>query len=175
MSTSLFYQQALVCNIYLVSRFGRRPLLLVSYVCTMVFSLLSAFSTSYIMFVIARFLAGASLSGVSIISIVLSKCPHVNVSCSFCLSKSLYNNLCNNLPDVEWVNIDRRTFSSVIISLDWSMGTWVLVLLAYYVNEWRMLILAVTAPLVLSVIVWRYLTFTFHILSLIPFKIYPVN
>lgn len=51
------------------------------------------------------------------------------------------------------------------------MGTWILVLLAYFVNEWRMLILAVTSPLVLSVIAWRYFSYTFHILSLI--KINP--
>lgn len=62
-----------VFNISLVSRYGRRPLLLVSYLSTIVFALLSAFSTSYIMFVIARFFTGVSLSGISIISFVLSE------------------------------------------------------------------------------------------------------
>lgn len=50
------------------------------------------------------------------------------------------------------------------------MGTWILVLLAYYVNEWRMLILAVTSPLVLAVIAWGYLSYTSHILSSISLE-----
>lgn len=65
-------------NIFLVSRYGRRPLLLVSYLSSIVFALLSAFSTSYIMFVIARFFTGVSLSGISIISYVLSKYANAN-------------------------------------------------------------------------------------------------
>lgn len=62
-----------VFNIFLVSRYGRRLLLLVSYLSTIVFALFSAFSTSYIMFVVARFFTGVSLSGINIISFVLSK------------------------------------------------------------------------------------------------------
>lgn len=56
-----------------VFRFGRRSMLLVSYLSTMVFALLSAFSTSYVMFVIMRFFTGMSLAGISIISVVLSE------------------------------------------------------------------------------------------------------
>ncbi|XP_070684027.1 solute carrier family 22 member 7-like [Pempheris klunzingeri] len=115
---------------FLSDRFGRRPLLLVSYLSSMVFAVLSAFSTSYVMFAIFRFFTGMSLAGISIISIVLN---------------------------VEWFSIERRTFSGVIISLDWTVGSWILVGMAYYVNEWRMLILAVTSPLILSVIAWRWL------------------
>lgn len=48
-------------------------MLLVSYLSTMVFALLSAFSTSYIMFVIMRFFTGMSVAGISIVSVVLSK------------------------------------------------------------------------------------------------------
>lgn len=173
MYTLLFCQQLLVFFISLVSRFGRRPLLLVSYISTIVFSLLSAFSTSYIMFVIARFLAGASISGISIISIVLSKCSLADFSNSFFVcSKPCINKSHANLADVEWVNIDHRTFSGVIISLDWSIGTWILVLLAYFVNEWRILILVVTSPLVLSVIAWRYLNCTLHILLSVKLKLH---
>lgn len=56
-----------------MTRFGRRPLLLVSYLSSLIFAVLSAFSTSYVMFVILRFFTGMSLAGISIISIVLSK------------------------------------------------------------------------------------------------------
>lgn len=58
-------------------------------------------------------------------------------------------------PDVEWVGVEHRTFAGVITSLDWTIGTWILVGIAYCVNQWRMLILAVTSPLILSVITWR--------------------
>lgn len=59
-------------------------------------------------------------------------------------------------PDVEWVSVEHRTFSGIIICLDVTVGNCIGVGIAYCVNEWRMLILAVTSPLVLSVIAWRY-------------------
>lgn len=63
------------------------------------------------------------------------------------------------VSDVEWVSVDRRTFAGIIISLDVSLGCCILPAIAYCVREWRMLILAVTSPLLLSVIAWRYSTF----------------
>ncbi|CAG03732.1 unnamed protein product [Tetraodon nigroviridis] len=60
-------------------------------------------------------------------------------------------------PDVEWVSVEHRTFSGIIICLDVTVGNCIGVGIAYCVNEWRMLILAVTSPLVLSVIAWRWL------------------
>lgn len=59
-------------------------------------------------------------------------------------------------PDIEWVSVEHRTFSGIIICLDVTVGNCIGVGIAYCVNEWRMLILAVTSPLVLSVIAWRY-------------------
>ncbi|TNM86223.1 hypothetical protein fugu_008494 [Takifugu bimaculatus] len=115
---------------FLSDRYGRRPLLLVSYLGTILFAVLSAFSTSYMMFVVMRFFTGLSLAGISIISIVLN---------------------------VEWVSIERRTLCGIITSLDAAFGNWFLIAIAYSVNEWRLLILAVTSPLVLAVICWRWL------------------
>uniref|UniRef100_A0A3Q3MH50 Solute carrier family 22 member 6 n=1 Tax=Mastacembelus armatus TaxID=205130 RepID=A0A3Q3MH50_9TELE len=115
---------------FLSDRFGRRPLLLVSYVSSAVFAVLNAFSTSYVMFTIMRFFTGMSLAGISIISIVLN---------------------------IEWFGVEHRTFSAIIISLDWTLGGCLLVGIAYCVNEWRMLILAVTSPLILAIITWRWL------------------
>uniref|UniRef100_A0A8C9ZJB7 Solute carrier family 22 member 7b, tandem duplicate 1 n=1 Tax=Sander lucioperca TaxID=283035 RepID=A0A8C9ZJB7_SANLU len=115
---------------FLSDRFGRRPLLLVSYLSSLTFAVLSAFSTSYVMFVILRFFTGMSLAGISIISVVLN---------------------------VEWFGIEHRTFSGVIISLDWTLGNWILVGIAYNVNQWRLLIVAVTLPLILSIMTWRWL------------------
>ncbi|KAM9856826.1 solute carrier family 22 member 7-like [Aulostomus maculatus] len=115
---------------FLSDRFGRRPTLLVSYLSTITFAVLSALSTSYLMFAIVRFFTGMSLAGLSIISYVLN---------------------------VEWFSIERRTFSGVIISLDWTLGSWILVGIAYWANDWRVLILAVTLPLILALIAWRWL------------------
>ncbi|KAM3865179.1 solute carrier family 22 member 7-like [Diretmus argenteus] len=115
---------------YFSDRFGRRRLLLVAYVSAVVFAVLSAFSTSYVMFVIMRFFTGMSLAGISIIAIVLN---------------------------VEWFGIEHRTFAGVIISLDWSFGNLLLIGIAYFVNEWRRLILAATSPLILAIFVWRWL------------------
>ncbi|XP_072319073.1 solute carrier family 22 member 7-like [Eucyclogobius newberryi] len=115
---------------FLSDRFGRRRPLLVAYICILMFAILSAFSTSYVMFLIMRFFTGMSLAGISIISVVLN---------------------------VEWFSIEHRTFSGIIISLDWTIGNWLLVLLAYLVPEWRMLILAVTFPLLLAIFAWRWL------------------
>ncbi|KAM4585505.1 solute carrier family 22 member 7-like [Odontesthes bonariensis] len=115
---------------FLSDRFGRRPVLLASYLSSLTFAVLSAFSTSYIMFIIMRLFTGMCLAGISIISITLN---------------------------VEWCSIERRTFSGVIISLDWTLGNWMLAGIAYCVNEWRMLILAVTSPLILAIIAWRWL------------------
>uniref|UniRef100_UPI0037E86411 solute carrier family 22 member 7-like n=1 Tax=Semicossyphus pulcher TaxID=241346 RepID=UPI0037E86411 len=115
---------------FLSDRFGRRPLLLVAYLSSTTFAIASAFSTSYVMFVIMRFFTGMSLAGISIISIVLN---------------------------IEWFDIQHRTFSVIIISLDWTLGNWLLTGIAYGVNEWRMLILAVTSPLIVSIIAWRWL------------------
>uniref|UniRef100_A0A3P8TIJ7 Solute carrier family 22 member 6 n=1 Tax=Amphiprion percula TaxID=161767 RepID=A0A3P8TIJ7_AMPPE len=115
---------------FLSDRFGRRPLLLVSYLSSLTFAVLSAFSPSYIMFVIMRFFTGLSLAGISIIAIVLN---------------------------VEWFSIDHRTFAGVIISLDWTLGNFLMVAIAYCVTEWRMLIVAVSSPLILATIAWRWL------------------
>ena len=54
-------------------RYGRKIMLLVSYVSGMGFALISVFSTSYVMFAVLRFLTGFSITGIVIISSVLSE------------------------------------------------------------------------------------------------------
>uniref|UniRef100_A0A8C9RD68 Solute carrier family 22 member 6 n=1 Tax=Scleropages formosus TaxID=113540 RepID=A0A8C9RD68_SCLFO len=114
----------------LSDRFGRKTMLLVTYLLALTFGLASAFSTSYMMFAIMRFFTGFSLTGISIISIILS---------------------------VEWCGIENRTVAGVIVSLDWSLGSMMLSGIAYLVNDWRWLIVAVTSPLFLAVIAWWWL------------------
>uniref|UniRef100_A0AAX7SV33 Major facilitator superfamily (MFS) profile domain-containing protein n=1 Tax=Astatotilapia calliptera TaxID=8154 RepID=A0AAX7SV33_ASTCA len=77
---------------FLSDRFGRRPLLLVSYLASLIFAVLSAFSTSYVMFVILRFFTGMSLAGISIMAIVLNIIAWFMFTGIFCFSfKNLHN------------------------------------------------------------------------------------
>uniref|UniRef100_A0A4W6C003 Solute carrier family 22 member 7b, tandem duplicate 2 n=1 Tax=Lates calcarifer TaxID=8187 RepID=A0A4W6C003_LATCA len=57
----------------LSDRFGRRIMLLVSYVSGMLFAVASAFSSSYVMFAVLRFFTGFCITGIVIVSSVLSK------------------------------------------------------------------------------------------------------
>ncbi|XP_067106805.1 solute carrier family 22 member 7-like [Osmerus mordax] len=113
----------------LSDRFGRRIMLLVSYVSAMVFGVASAFSTSYGMFAMLRFLTGFGITGIVIVSTVLS---------------------------VEWVDIKHRRLVGVIDSLSWSFGNTMLPLIAYCVTDWRWLTIWVTLPLALAILTWRW-------------------
>ncbi|XP_051579558.1 solute carrier family 22 member 7-like [Myxocyprinus asiaticus] len=115
---------------WLSDRYGRKRMLMVSYLSTSVFAIASALSQSFIMFAIMRFFTGMGITGISIISIVLY---------------------------VEWADIAHRTMAGVMISLDWSVSTMILPGIAYFVNDWRSLIVTVTAPLGLAVITWRWI------------------
>ncbi|XP_072546657.1 solute carrier family 22 member 7-like [Salminus brasiliensis] len=111
-------------------KYGRKSMLLVSYVSSIVFSVASAFSTSFFMFAPFRFLTGFSLAGISIISIVLS---------------------------IEWVDIKHRTAIGVIGSMSWTVGNMLLAGIAYLVTDWRMLVITVTSPLLLALATWWWI------------------
>ncbi|XP_062981452.1 solute carrier family 22 member 7-like [Elgaria multicarinata webbii] len=115
---------------YLSDRFGRRRVLLLSFFVTLCFGTMSAFSVSYLMFVIMRSLCGVGLTGISIISLILA---------------------------VEWTDIKHRTFCGTISGISWSVGYMLLALVAYLIRSWRWLLLAVTSPCLLSIIVWWWL------------------
>ncbi|XP_053365766.1 solute carrier family 22 member 7b.1 [Clarias gariepinus] len=111
----------------LCDKYGRKTILLVSYVSAIVFSIASAVSTSFIMFAAFRFLTGFSLSGISIVAIVLT---------------------------IEWVDIEHRTTVGVLGSVVWTAGNSLLAGIAYAITDWRILILTVSFPLVISVATW---------------------
>ncbi|XP_048124993.1 solute carrier family 22 member 7-like isoform X2 [Alosa alosa] len=113
----------------LSDRYGRRPMLLVSYVSGMGFALISAFSTSYIMFAVLRFLTGFSITGIIIVSSVLN---------------------------VEWVDVGSRKLVGVVDSLSWTFGGVFFPLIAYGFRDWRWLTIAVTLPLIPAIISWRW-------------------
>ena len=55
---------------------------------------------------------------------------------------------------VEWVDIKHRTPVGVFSSMDWSVCTALLPIVAYFLNDWRHLNAAATAPLLLAMICW---------------------
>ncbi|XP_041918660.1 solute carrier family 22 member 7-like [Alosa sapidissima] len=114
----------------LSDRYGRKRMLLFSYLLSIFFAVASAFSVNFAMFAATRFFSGVAISGISIISIVLC---------------------------VEWVDIDHRTLAAVMISLDWTAGAMLLSGIAYLVNDWRYLTITVTSQLVLATLTWWWL------------------
>ncbi len=71
----------------LACRFGRKPMLLVSYISGMAFTLASIFSSSFIMFAVLRFFSGFTITGIVIVSSVLSKThisgPQIMIECEY--------------------------------------------------------------------------------------------
>ncbi|NXC62072.1 S22A7 protein, partial [Aleadryas rufinucha] len=110
---------------YLSDRFGRKTMLQLSLMCSVVFGMLSAASVSYTMLAITRTLTGVALSGLSLIVLPLG---------------------------MEWVDVQHRTFTGILTSIFWSIGNMLLALAAYLVREWHWLLVAVTGPCVLSII-----------------------
>ncbi|XP_044285079.1 solute carrier family 22 member 7-like [Varanus komodoensis] len=103
----------------LSDRFGRKRMLQVSYVCTLVFGIVSSASVTYSMLVVTRALTGMAICGLSLIVVPLG---------------------------MEWVDIQHRTLSGILTSVFWSLGNMLLALIAYLVRDWRWLLLAVTLP-----------------------------
>ncbi|XP_029285895.1 solute carrier family 22 member 7-like [Cottoperca gobio] len=114
----------------LSDRFGRRIMLLVSYVSGMFFAVGSAFSTSYTAFVVLRFLTGFCITGIIIVTTVLN---------------------------VEWVDIEHRKLVGVMDSLSWTFGSIIFAAIAYFVTDWRRLVVTVTSPLLLAIFTWRWM------------------
>ncbi|CAH7215740.1 solute carrier family 22 member 7 [Phodopus roborovskii] len=113
---------------YLSDRFGRRRLLLVAYVSSLVLGLASAASVSYVVFVITRTLTGLALAGLTIIVLPL---------------------------ELEWLDVGHRTVAGVISTIFWTAGVLLLALVGYLIRSWRWLLLAVTLPCVPGIIsIW---------------------
>lgn len=52
------------------------------------------------------------------------------------------------------MDVRHRALIGVIGSMAWTVGNIMLAGIAYLVNDWRMLIVAVTAPLGFAIITW---------------------
>lgn len=63
---------------------------------------------------------------------------------------------CLLFAGVEWVDIEQRKLVGVVDSLSWTFGNTVFAAIAYFVTDWRWLVVTVTAPLILAIVTWRY-------------------
>ncbi|XP_075441170.1 solute carrier family 22 member 7-like [Ascaphus truei] len=117
---------SVICG-YLADRFGRRKIMLLSILVSALCGVVSAFSTSYVMFSVSRMLCGVGLMGMTLISLTLA---------------------------LEWTDVGHRTFCGTIGSLSWTLGYMILALLAYLIRDWRWLLLAVTSPCLLAITTW---------------------
>ncbi|XP_051579556.1 solute carrier family 22 member 7-like [Myxocyprinus asiaticus] len=132
-SATIFFVGVMAGSVFfglLCDKYGRRNMLLMSYVSSIVFSVASAFSSTFIMFAAFRFLTGFALTGISNISFVLS---------------------------IEWVDTKHRTCIGVFGSISWAVGNMLLAGFAYLVTDWRMLIITVTSPLLLAAATWWWI------------------
>nr|XP_055036879.1 solute carrier family 22 member 6 [Misgurnus anguillicaudatus] len=107
----------------LSDRFGRRILLMISYLLFAVGGTCAAFSTSFTLFCVCRFFCGMALSG-----LVLN---------SFSLI-------------VEWIPTRVRTVVGTGTGYCYTIGQLILAGVAYFIRDWRWLTLAVSLPFFIS-------------------------
>ncbi|XP_008279297.1 solute carrier family 22 member 6 [Stegastes partitus] len=103
----------------LSDRYGRRILLLISYLLMAVSGTCVAFSTSFSLFCVFRFGCGMALSGLGLNTFSLI---------------------------VEWIPTRVRTMVGTLTGYCYTVGQLILVGIAYFVRDWRWLTLAVSLP-----------------------------
>ncbi|XP_077185479.1 solute carrier family 22 member 6-A-like [Paroedura picta] len=103
----------------LSDRFGRKALLIWSFLQMAVMGTCAAFSPTFVSYCIFRFLSGTALSGIGL-----------NISCLI----------------VEWIPTKFRTITIAFTGFGYTVGQILLAGLAYGIPDWRMLQLAVSVP-----------------------------
>ncbi|KAM9302301.1 solute carrier family 22 member 6-A-like [Gastrophryne carolinensis] len=122
LAQSLYMSGVLVGGVVLgglSDRYGRRALLIWSYLQMAVSGICTAFAPNYLTYCVFRFLTGMALSGMGI-----------NTSALI----------------VEWVPTKVRTIAGTLSAYSYTIGQLVLAALAYSIREWRWLQLCVSAP-----------------------------
>lgn len=157
----------------LISRYGRKPILLVSYVLTTVLGFANAFANSYILFAVFRFLTGFAITAISNISVVLGKVTNSPSLLKYCFTLSVNGQKCVQpqtsadvkirnifnfalLAAIEWADTDHRAMVAMLCSLAWSVGNMLLAGFAFLANDWQRLIMTVTAPAAFGILIWWY-------------------
>ncbi|KAM9347930.1 solute carrier family 22 member 6 [Symphorus nematophorus] len=103
----------------LADRYGRRILLLISYLLMAVSGTCAAFSTSFPLFCLFRFGCGMALSGTGLNTFSLI---------------------------VEWIPTRVRTAVGTLTGYCYTVGQLILAVMAYFIRDWRWLTLAVSLP-----------------------------
>ncbi|XP_055081358.1 solute carrier family 22 member 6-B [Periophthalmus magnuspinnatus] len=103
----------------LADRFGRRLILLLSIALQTVFGVTVAFAPNFTVYVILRFVVGATISGVIINAFVLG---------------------------TEWTCTKRRMLAGITTDYAFGLGYMMLAGVAYFIRDWRTLQLAISAP-----------------------------
>lgn len=139
-------------SVFLSIRFGRRSILIWSYLQLGVLGCSSALSPSYTAYCIFRFLSGMAVSGIIINGVSLSTCLTVlkrrfslfvllwiRRGWTYCLFSCLSS-------EVEWIPTKERTMVGTLTSFFFTFGQMILAGLAYWLRDWRKLQVVVCAP-----------------------------
>ncbi|CAN0334995.1 unnamed protein product [Rangifer tarandus platyrhynchus] len=103
----------------LSDRFGRKPILTCSYLLLAASGSGAAFSPTFPIYTVFRFLCGFGISGITLSTVILN---------------------------VEWVSTRMRAIKSVAVGYFYTIGQFILPGLAYVIPQWRWLQLTVSIP-----------------------------
>ncbi|XP_022237075.1 organic cation transporter protein-like isoform X2 [Limulus polyphemus] len=124
-----FLFSVFICG-QLSDRYGRRPIILTCIALSLLSGLACAFSTTFVMFIIFRFIIASGISGATTTSFVLL---------------------------MESVGVDYRDVLGICFEFGWALGYIILPGLAWFIRDWSNLQLAITVPVALFFSLWWFL------------------
>ncbi|XP_023225876.1 organic cation transporter protein-like isoform X2 [Centruroides sculpturatus] len=133
MSQSVYMAGILLASLllgHISDRFGRRPVLLISFVSTFCSGIICAFSPSYIVFTVMRFIIGCGKSG-------------------------LFDTCFVHL--MESVGPEYRSVIGIAIEFGWATGYIMLPGIVWLIRDWFYIQLAITIPIILLGTMWWFL------------------
>nr|CAD7436092.1 unnamed protein product [Timema monikensis] len=111
----------------LSDRYGRRPIFFISLVLQVSVGLLASVAPEYVSFMIARMIIGATTSGVFLVAYVIA---------------------------MEMVGPNKRLFAGVVCQFFFTAGYILTALIAYFIDDWRMLQVALSLPGIVFISYW---------------------